>query len=81
MTDTGKGSEAAKKRMAYARSFKKTTKGGKMSPKREVKAASPRRVVRKTTRKSPMRKTTRKSRKSPERKSTERKTPMTMKTF
>ena len=76
MTTTGKGSEAMKKRMAYVRSFKKTTKGGKMSPKREVKAASPRRVVRKTTRKSPMRKTTRKS---PERKT--RKTPMTMKTF
>ena len=72
-----KGSEAMKKRMAYVRSFRKAKKG-KMSPKRTVKAASPRRATRKTSvrksRKSPTRKTS--ARKSPTRKS--RKSPMRM---
>jgi len=72
----GKGTEAMKKRMAYVRSFRKTKKVGKMSPKREVKAASPRRMTRKSR---ATKKEGKVSRKSPVRKS--RKSAMKVKTY
>ena len=77
MVDTGKGSKAMKERMTYVRSFKKVGKEGKMSPKRTVKAASPRRTTRRT-RKSPAKKEE-KTRKSPMRRT--RENAMTMKTY